>query len=153
RLVQCSLCGRKFADDRLAKHTKICKSNAKKKPRKVFDPIKMRIAGTEQAKFVDPKTLTQQKPSPKPSSKKQNWRTQHDDFIKTIRYAKKVSEVEANGGDVTALPPPPATVNPDYVPCPHCNRKFNATAAERHIPLCNKIKTKPPPAHARPRRR
>ena len=29
------------------------------------------------------------------------------------------------------------------VPCPHCNRKFNQKAAERHIPQCQSIKAKP----------
>ena len=31
----------------------------------------------------------------------------------------------------------------DRVPCPHCGRKFNQKAAERHIPRCQEIGTKP----------
>lgn len=31
----------------------------------------------------------------------------------------------------------------DRVPCPHCGRKFNAKAAERHIPRCQDLGTKP----------
>ena len=46
----------------------------------------------------------------------------------------------------------PATVNPDYVPCPHCNRTFNETAAERHIPKCLESKRRRPPVKA-PKRR
>ena len=35
------------------------------------------------------------------------------------------------------LPPPPKSHTPsDYVKCPHCERNFNASAAERHIPFC-----------------
>ena len=31
----------------------------------------------------------------------------------------------------------------DRMPCPHCGRKFNAHAAERHIPKCASIVTRP----------
>ena len=48
-LIPCSSCGRKFAEDRLAKHSKACV--AKKKTRKPMDPSKMRTAGTEMAKY------------------------------------------------------------------------------------------------------
>lgn len=61
-----------------------------------------------------------------------DWRAQHENFIKAIRYAKGASDT-----------PPPAAENPDYVKCPHCERKFNAAAAERHIPKCKDIKAKP----------
>ena len=29
------------------------------------------------------------------------------------------------------------------IPCPHCDRKFSTAAAERHIPICNSIISKP----------
>lgn len=56
----------------------------------------------------------------------------------------------AKGGKLTDLPPPPPSYNPDYVQCPHCGRRFNETAAERHIPKCatyafNKPKQPPRP--------
>ena len=63
---------------------------------------------------------------------KVDWRTQHENFVKAIRYAKGVSNE-----------PPPPTENPDYVQCPHCERKFNPATAERHIPKCKDIKAKP----------
>ena len=34
-------------------------------------------------------------------------------------------------------------VSDGLVPCPHCNRRFNQKAAERHIPKCKDIKAKP----------
>lgn len=43
----------------------------------------------------------------------------------------------AAGGKLSDLPPPPPSSNPDYVQCPHCGRRFNETAAERHIPKCS----------------
>lgn len=42
----------------------------------------------------------------------------------------------AKGGKLADLPPPPPSSNPDYVQCPHCGRRFNETAAARHIPKC-----------------
>ena len=45
-MVACDLCGRRFAADRLAKHTTICEKVSQKK-RKVFDPAKMRAKGTD----------------------------------------------------------------------------------------------------------
>lgn len=42
----------------------------------------------------------------------------------------------AQGGKLSDLPPPPPSDTSDYVPCPHCGRKFNDAAASRHIPKC-----------------
>jgi hypothetical protein len=55
----------------------------------------------------------------------------------------------AKGGKLTDLPPPPPSENPDYVQCPHCNRRFNEAAANRHIPLCKNMQhNKPKPKAA-----
>lgn len=80
----------------------------------------------------------------KPNS---SWRSKHEDFIKTIRAAKEMQAHLAKGGKLSDLPPPPPSENIDYVQCPHCSRRFNASAAARHIPLCanmqhNKLKPK-----------
>ena len=41
------------------------------------------------------------------------------------------------------LPPPPrAAVNPGYIQCPHCSRRFNEHAAERHITFCKEQKSR-----------
>lgn len=42
----------------------------------------------------------------------------------------------AAGGKLSDLPPPPPSDTSDYIQCPHCSRKFNQGAAERHIPKC-----------------
>lgn len=47
------------------------------------------------------------------------------------------------GGRLADLPPPPVSVNPDYVQCQHCGRNFAPTVAERHIPKCVNIQNKP----------
>ena len=56
-------------------------------------------------------------------------------------------KIEKEGGDVAMLAPPPVSKNLDYIECPHCNRRFNQTAGERHIPKCKDTvnKPKPPP--------
>lgn len=45
------------------------------------------------------------------------------------------------GGKASDLPPPPPLDTSDYVPCPHCGRRFNEAAADRHIPKCKNIKS------------
>ena len=42
----------------------------------------------------------------------------------------------ANGGNDGSSVPFISEPDPDYVQCEHCNRRFNETAAERHIPIC-----------------
>lgn len=142
-LEDCPTCGRKFAADRIDKHIAVCR--APHKQRKVFDSTKMRVQGTEAAGFVMNKRRANQ-PEKKPE-KPNNWRAKHQEFIQAIRYAKAASKVEKEGGDVSMLAPPPRSTNPDYIQCPHCNRRFNQTAGERHIPKCKTTvnKPKPPP--------
>ncbi|XP_068619037.1 zinc finger C2HC domain-containing protein 1C [Battus philenor] len=141
----CAICGRHFAPDRLAKHQEICKKSHAKK-RKPFDVLKHRLAGTEAEPFIGKlrKSTTQ---SSKPVKQlNSSWRQKHEEFIQAIRAAKQVQAHLKAGGKLSDLPPPPPSENPDYVQCPHCNRRFNQAAAERHIPKCanyqfNKPKT------------
>jgi len=39
-------------------------------------------------------------------------------------------------------PVAPKDENDGRVPCPHCNRRFHPDVAERHVKVCNKLKTK-----------
>ncbi|XP_066917964.1 zinc finger C2HC domain-containing protein 1A-like [Clytia hemisphaerica] len=133
-LVPCSNCGRKFNSDSLARHENVC-SNLK--PRKVFDSSKQRTEGLEKPK------VTRSDP-PKKAPRKKDWRRQHDEFIKNIRAARGVKKALETGGE---LPPPPEpSYNPDYVQCQHCNRRFNESAAERHIKFCKEQKSRLPKA-------
>lgn len=85
------------------------------------------------------------KTQPKPAAKG-GWRAKHEDFIRTVRAAKEMQIHLAKGGKLTDLPPPPPSENLDYVQCPHCNRRFNEAAANRHIPLCKNMQhNKPKP--------
>lgn len=141
-MAQCKQCGRNFAKDRIEAHQRICSKTAKKK-RKVFDPVKHRLKGTEAESY-----LTKAKYSPPTPAKpaKSNWRKKHEEFIANIRAAKQAQDFIKNGGDVRDLPPPPPMDTSDLVPCPHCGRKFSESAAERHIPKCANMRhNKPAP--------
>lgn len=128
---RCGICGRGFNRDRLEKHRTICQKAATKKV-KVFDATKMRTKGTEAEAFVKKGLHKKEVPVKKP-----NWRAKHEEFLNAVRQARMVQEHLAAGGKLSDLPPPPPSENPDYVQCPKCLRKFNETAAERHIPRCN----------------
>lgn len=128
---RCDICGRGFNKDRIEKHRTICQKAATKKV-KVFDATKMRTKGTEAEAFVKKGLHKKEVPVKKP-----NWRAKHEEFLNAVRQARLVQEHLAAGGKLSDLPPPPPSENPDYVQCPKCLRKFNETAAERHIPRCN----------------
>lgn len=106
--------------------------------------------GTEAEQFVkksikNGKTLTNKKDDSS-ANKKSDWRRKHEEFIQAIRAAKEVQQHLAKGGKLSDLPPPPPSENPDYIQCPHCNRRFNEAAATRHIPKCaTMLHNKPKP--------
>lgn len=145
----CPTCGRHFAPDRLLKHQDICRKTHAKK-RKPFDVLKHRLAGTEAESFITKIRKNTTAPSATKTQKPTNssWRQKHEDFIQAIRAAKQVQAHLNAGGKLSDLPPPPPSENPDYVQCPHCKRRFNQAAAQRHIPKCASYqynKPKPPP--------
>ncbi|XP_055903996.1 zinc finger C2HC domain-containing protein 1C isoform X2 [Eupeodes corollae] len=158
----CKLCNRFFNEDRLSKHEEVCEKMAMKK-RKIFDASKHRVKGTEAEKYLkkplrgartvakNPSTIsTNTNSTTEASAKKSNWRKKHEEFIAAIRAAKEVQAYLAKGGKLSDLPPPPPSENPDYVTCPHCSRRFNEAAANRHIPKCaNMLHNKPKPAAKR----
>ncbi|XP_052756449.1 zinc finger C2HC domain-containing protein 1C isoform X3 [Galleria mellonella] len=156
----CTVCGRRFAPDRLAKHQEICKK-AHAKKRKPFDVLKHRLAGTdaenykgtEAEPFINKLRKSQVNPPTTKVSNKSlnsNWRQKHEEFIQAIRAAKQVQAHLNAGGKLSDLPPPPPSENPDYIQCPHCSRRFNQAAAERHIPKCANYQfNKPKPAAKR----
>ncbi|CCW61285.1 unnamed protein product [Phytomonas sp. EM1] len=146
----CPSCGRQFAPEVLQKHIRKCASQKKKRP--VFNIHKKWIEGLE--------------PVPRRSNgvgdsgrnkaggggvvaapPKKNWKAESEAFRRALREAKQVDQILKSGGNVRDLPPPTYSENPDYVPCPHCQRRFAPKTAERHIPHCAVTinKPKPPP--------
>jgi len=53
-------------------------------------------------------------------------------------------DLATDSGPGTA-PPSPARLNlkGDLTQCPHCTRNFSKEAAERHVPICSQLKTRP----------
>ncbi|XP_032664147.1 uncharacterized protein LOC116840916 isoform X2 [Odontomachus brunneus] len=152
-LVACHTCGRNFAQDRIDLHQQICAKTTNKK-RKQFDAMTFRVRGTELEPFVKKGVAKKQESRAKKPGLKSNWRRKHEEFIETIRSAKMVQSHLAAGGSLKDLPPPPPSDTSDYIQCPHCSRRFNQAAAERHIPKCeHMLHNKPAHARAaRPRR-
>lgn len=170
-LAKCGICKRNFAEDRIETHQVICQKNKVRK-RRVYDGAKKRIQvcyfrdififlwltsivfnyqGTEAENFLKKPISAARAPKAAAAAapKANNWRSKHEDFIKTIRAAKEMQAYLAKGGKLSDLPPPPPSENLDYVKCPHCERRFNQGAATRHIPLCQNMqhnKPKPKPA-------
>ncbi|XP_063089495.1 zinc finger C2HC domain-containing protein 1B [Cavia porcellus] len=127
QLFPCEICGRHFAEDVLKRHEPICRKLFDKK-RKPFNSLKQRLQGT------DIPTVKKAPQSQSQPVRKSNWRQQHEDFINAIRSAKQCMLAMKEGRPLP--PPPPASVNPDYIQCPYCMRRFNETAAGRHINFC-----------------
>uniref|UniRef100_A0A8C0AUT9 Zinc finger C2HC-type containing 1B n=1 Tax=Buteo japonicus TaxID=224669 RepID=A0A8C0AUT9_9AVES len=121
------LCQTAFFFASQLRHDPICKKVFNKK-RKPFSSLKQRLQGTEIT------TVKKQPPQKKQPGKKSNWRQHHEDFIKTIQSAKQVTKALREGRPLPPLPPP--SINPDYIQCPHCSRRFNEAAAQRHIKFC-----------------
>ena len=61
-----------------------------------------------------------------------------------MKQSRMVTKYQKEGR-LSELPPMAASSEPDpsFVPCPHCGRSFNETAAARHIPRCANTKARP----------
>lgn len=132
-LVPCAKCGRKFVSDRIAKHQKACKVNSKPKKVKVFHK---KITAKEKEKMGKNKTS--------------KWKLQHQELVAQMKYMRQMKDVQEKGGNIRDLPPPPPTVHGDYLECPYCARKFNATAHEKHVNICKNVINKPKAVPNRP---
>ncbi|VDM17859.1 unnamed protein product [Hydatigera taeniaeformis] len=141
-LIPCRICSRKFRADIIEKHESICLKASKRKP-KIFDSGKMRAKGTgiPISKTIRPGEIVPREPNKderliRAEKKRDNWRVKHKEFINTIRSAKAYQNAISKGGPSMPHPLPPSTIDPDLILCQYCNRRFNESAAERHIPFC-----------------
>ena len=132
-LVDCEVCGRKFASDRIQKHRTVCQKAAikdKKHEEKVAKASKI---------------LAKKAPQKSKGEKDPQWKRQHEELVEAMKYNRQVKLVEEQGGDVRSIKPPPSSNYDHYVECPYCGRKYNPDVAERHIPKCKDIINKPNP--------
>ncbi|KAM6279705.1 zinc finger C2HC domain-containing protein 1B [Porphyrio hochstetteri] len=110
------------------RHDPICREDFNKK-RKPVDPLKQRLQGTEITAVRKQHPKKQKQPE-----KKSNSRQHHEDFINASQSAKQYTKPLKKGHPLP-LPPLPS-INPHYIQCPYCSRRFNKAAAERHIQFC-----------------
>lgn len=75
------------------------------------------------------------------ADKAAKWKEQSNAFREAMKAARQVTKAIASGGPLPEYVP--SAPDPSLIPCPHCNRRFNQKAAERHIPQCQNIKAKP----------
>ena len=123
-LEPCRICGRSFAEDRIKKHMSVCKVQARKKTKvKRFHKV--------MTKREKKKIQKEKKPS--------KWKTQHQEFVKQMRYMRKLKKVEEEGGDIRMIAPPPPSSQPGLIPCKLCGRKFREQAHGRHEKICKTV--------------
>lgn len=138
--VPCDHCGRRFAPEALARHERVC---ATQKKRRVFNATKHRVADGATAAAKASGSAPQTAP-------KRDWKSESEAFRRALREARQVDQVLKAGGNAKDLPPPMYSENPDYLACPHCQRRFAPDVAARHIPRCANTVNRPKPP---PRRR
>ncbi|CAK83266.1 unnamed protein product (macronuclear) [Paramecium tetraurelia] len=116
-LITCDKCDRRFAQDRIKKHQKVCK-------------------GKQYFEKKEHKVEVQKAPQT-------GWRQSHQEFINTLKYNRQLKKIQEEGGDIRQLGPPPVSSNNNYIQCPYCQRKFDPSKADKHIAICQNVVNKP----------
>jgi len=146
QLHECGKCGRRFRAAALERHQKIC---GKQRVAKPLDMTKQRLNPEEQdlvrslarqAKKAAPKKVGGG-PGRAGAGAGEKWKQESEAFREAMRAGKETTEAINSGAPLPAHRP--SGSDPSLVPCPHCGRSFNDSAAERHIPKCKNIKAKP----------
>jgi len=138
-LEECPVgCGRKFNPEALEKHANICKKVFLTK-RKKFDSSQQRatdelneVSNENKYNNYYPKGKAMPKSKPGAASKggKAKWKAESEAFRANLKAARGATLTKEEQNAVSH-----ASENL-LVPCPHCGRKFNDQAAQRHIPFC-----------------
>ena len=159
--MPCTHCGRKFNEEVLRKHVRVCQKAKKRKP---FDMTKSRLAAAAASQGVEVSAAAaasagvRQKrggggaggrkrgggginaaSGSKIRATKPAWKARSEALRNAMRRGRGAGATGEDG----AFDNEPAEPDPSMVQCPHCQRTFNSTAAERHIPQCNDIKARP----------
>jgi len=152
-LVPCPDCGRKFKEDRLDKHIKICQKVFATK-RKQFNSAANRLGELENAGdlIANAKQIEKEKEKQKEnqvSQKKEKnmpkWKAQSLAFRQAILAAKgdsgdadAAAQAQELQQELNAAKAAGGGEEADMLKCPHCGRTFNKEAGERHIAICVK---------------
>ncbi|GAX82949.1 hypothetical protein CEUSTIGMA_g10376.t1 [Chlamydomonas eustigma] len=157
--IQCQTCGRRFGEDAFEKHVRVCAKVFASK-RKVFDSTKARLAGTEAASLYKggkappppgrPGVAGGTAPRAAAASQQQQaadavpkWKAQSESLRTAMQNMRQLKAAMARGENIRDIPYVPSAPDPSFIQCPHCSRRFNAKAAERHIPACANTVSKP----------
>jgi hypothetical protein len=157
--VQCSVCDRKFREDVIYKHEKVCKKVFVDK-RKTFNTQKQRIIDSEHATMLKYKEKEEKKNEKalkngvqKPISKKAKWKKQSEEFRAILRNNNTVTtgfgpnNSNTKGGrninngpkpGTSGFVPTPSVFTEDYISCNMCNRRYNENAYSKHLPTCER---------------
>ncbi|XP_076017651.1 zinc finger C2HC domain-containing protein 1C-like [Genypterus blacodes] len=134
QLLPCSICNRKFAPDRLEKHVQVCEK-LKNGNRKVFNAYAHRTKGTALEDYLKIHTRSQ---------------TPEGRSVRQDHAAKGRNQPQGRLPAGPGEPKEKIKANGNRVTCPHCSRHFAPEPAERHIPKCRLVKSRPPPPRPRP---
>ena len=160
-LCQCPTCNRTFNPKALEKHMKICQKVFQSK-RPKFSSQDARLSGLEKVEDSTsgsaggygrygrkPKAVRRgvaaRGRDERPlggGSKKPKWKQQSEQFRAAMMAARGVDDPRGGSFGSGAMGGA-APVDDGLIPCPHCGRTFNETAAERHIERCKDMKHRP----------
>lgn len=152
----CVICARKMASTALDRMEKIhgqrcCPKCAPKKQRKAYNAAAARADGfdgddrravVEAAKAVKKELVKKEKGFGGGNAKGGGkWKQQSNQLRDAMKAQREFAKAEKEGKPL----PPVVASGPDMslIGCPHCGRRFNEKAAERHIPKCQSIKARP----------
>lgn len=149
-LTPCDSCGRKFNEKALEKHMKVCKKVFVDK-RKAFDVGERRwdhVDSNERPKVGAEPTKEEKAKEELAKKKKAAWRNKSEAFRAAITCARatddpsgpseKSEENKKRLEEAEKKLEAEREESGEIVRCPHCDRKFNADAGKRHIPICQK---------------
>ena len=150
-LYECPDCLRNFNEVPFHKHIKICAKVFQEK-RKAFNSAQQRLEANPETKQIlksknKSKNSNDNNYNIKTEAANTNttsvpkWKSDSEAFRNAMKSARDIKVAQETGKPlpqyVSSAP------DPSLVECPHCQRRFNAKAAERHIPVCNNIRAKP----------
>jgi hypothetical protein len=161
--LECNSCGRKFKEDVLPKHAKVCKKVFVQK-RKAFDTKKQRILDSEHATMLKRAEFEEKKNKNKVGAKmsstgtglgngakKPKWQKQSEELRAIAKANKTTTDFPQVGGNKfgnqkggngkmgnTNYNYKPSVITEDYTHCSMCNRRYNEQAYNKHMPTCER---------------
>lgn len=135
--IPCARCGRKFAQDRIAKHQYICTGLKHGPPR---SPSKV---GAEAALARGAHSVAVRRSGGTRGRSGSSWRQQSQAFRAAMRAARGLPPARLDDGCGSGAYSGGRAGADNFHPCPHCHRTFGPSAYERHVERCEHIINKP----------